>query len=943
MENQHSKEATQAKRKLQEAARAKRSANFTALAFSTAAVGMVVIIFFALLDYFLMLVPSVRIGGLLAACVLVGGGVFKLVKYLKRPTPLKEAALDAEATKPEIGCELSTAAEYLSGERKPNQQYESELAAALEQHAAQHLNKVQVPYWERMIRPALIVAALLLMAVFFSVLASGGFTAFKRATMPWKHTSYTQVEVKPGDVEIPIGRDIDVKSIFTGRIPREAKFQWLDDGSAKWQLADLTRNDNGEYVYPLKNVRKALKYRVTGSDAVSSEYTILPYVPADVKEWNIALELPAYTKLPRQTQDTPDIAVLRGSIASIQITPTTKLSKAQLKLNHGPPVDLHPLENGFWKADLRITSDAEFTIELADEKGRPDANENVYRITALPDEAPKVEIAEPGQDSTAAATNTVAVKISAMDDYGLNEIKLVYHRLGGPEQFVVAKREGETNTEFTAEIPLSSLDLKDYELVAYHALATDNNTLDGPGVGKSEVFFIEITDKEGGECKSQGQGQKVNLLVVQKQIIADTVALGANPSAEKLDDLAKRQKDAVEFGRMYEKAISAAATNSPVASEMAAAVADMERAQLALERQNGKLALSPEESALARLYKIVGMMPELENMPTVPPPPKAPEEEQEEEKKEEPPVLQVVLEEIKKKKEEEPENQELAELLEEAQRLQEEQASLNIGIQPSEGKSKSQAKGGGSGETDLDRSGNKQNEPNDREEMQLAQNDKPAGEKPPGDKESKSKKSGKGQAKKGEGKGSGEKGQTKAEKAQAAKKGADKAKAGTKPGEKSAQKGDPQKSGGKGQKAGDKNSEKQPSDPAREPAEEPAEQLPNDELALKEEELSKEAKALAEKLQRLSGKDTRLGHGIARKMNEAGEKMGEAASAISKGETESAGVHGAQAGAALHSAVAMLENALLGRSQRVDVSNEDAPKQYETLISEYFRALSYDN
>ena len=114
-------------------------------------------------------------------------------------------------------------------------------------------------------------------------------------------------------------------------------------------------------------------------------------------------------------------------------------------------------------------------------------------------------------------------------------------------------------------------------------------------------------------------------------------------------------------------------------------------------------------------------------------------------------------------------------------------------------------------------------------------------------------------------------------------------------------------------------------------------------MAQKEEELSKEAKALAEKLQRLSGKDTRVGHGIAKKMNEAGEKMGEAASAMSKGEAESAGVHGAQAGAALHSAVAMLENALLGRSQRVDVSKEDAPKQYETLISEYFRALSYDN
>ena len=61
------------------------------------------------------------------------------------------------------------------------------------------------------------------------------------------------------------------------------------------------------------------------------------------------------------------------------------------------------------------------------------------------------------------------------------------------------------------------------------------------------------------------------------------------------------------------------------------------------------------------------------------------------------------------------------------------------------------------------------------------------------------------------------------------------------------------------------------------------------------------------------------------------------------GETENAGVHGAQATASLQKAAVMIENVLLGRAQRVDVSKEEAPKQYEALISEYFKALSYDN
>src|SRR5262249_42128562 len=151
-------------------------------------------------------------------------------------------------------------------------------------------------------------------------------------------------------------------------------------------------------------------------------------------------------------------------------------------------------------------------VELADEKGHAGGNESAYHIKALPDAPPKVEIPDPGQDLRAEATNTVPVKISMTDDFGLREVRLVYHRLGGPEQIITAKRDSERNSQFTAEIPLAALELKENELVAFHAEASDNNTLDGPGVGKSDVFFVEITNQEGGgKPKSQAKGQRVNL------------------------------------------------------------------------------------------------------------------------------------------------------------------------------------------------------------------------------------------------------------------------------------------------------------------------------------------------------------------------------------------------------------------------------------------------
>ena len=59
-------------------------------------------------------------------------------------------------------------------------------------------------------------------------------------------------------------------------------------------------------------------------------------------------------------------------------------------------------------------------------------------------------------------------------------------------------------------------------------------------------FFSNL---EGAECKSQAQGQKVNLLTMQKQMIADTTALATDAPAEKFNALATRQREAGDLGK----------------------------------------------------------------------------------------------------------------------------------------------------------------------------------------------------------------------------------------------------------------------------------------------------------------------------------------------------------------------------------------------------------
>jgi hypothetical protein len=623
----------------------------------------------ALVDYWLILPVPLRAAGALGLAVLALFGVVRFVRFCLRPTHLKQGALTIESKRPELGCEVSTAAEYLAGERKIEHEYEPELAAALEAKTAKALGESPVPIGARLLRYAALLGGTVLGLLILVLAAPGGLTALERTAVPFSKAHYTSVAVQPGDFEIAIGRNAEITNIFSGRLPKAARISWAQKDTLRWQTAALTGGTQGIYVRTLTNLEADLVYHVAGNDALSPDYHITTYVPPTVQDFNIRVSYPAYTKLTPAVQKSPDITAVRASTAEIRIQPSVGLKQANLRFSNLPELTLAPNQDGSWSGTVTLTTNSDYWIELADAKGHPGVNEKPYHLKALPDNPPKVEISDPGKDIRSSATNKVLVKISVSDDFGVDQVKLVYNKLGGSQQTIEAARESEHNGEVIAkaELDLSTLELKDYELVAFHAEASDSNTLDGPGIGKSPVYFVEITDEEGGKCLCQSQSQKVNLLVIQKQIIADTTAMAPAAPADKFKEMAIRQRDAAEFGRMYLQAISAGGAEAAV-NEMNSAITDMELAGKQLDNQKRSDAIPPEESALAHLYQVVKLMPELGNLPTTPtagqkPPPS--------------PKVQVVLEAIKQKKKEQPDNKELEDALNQAKDLARAQSGLN--------------------------------------------------------------------------------------------------------------------------------------------------------------------------------------------------------------------------------------------------------------------------
>ncbi|HLH53608.1 MAG TPA: DUF4175 family protein [Verrucomicrobiae bacterium] len=834
---------------------------------------------FALMDYWLILPVLWRTAGSLALAGVIAWGIAGWVRYRLRPTHLKQGALAIEAKRPELGCEVSTAAEYLSGEKKIEHEYESELAAALEAKTAQAL--VQSPVLAsgtRRFAAFLLVSLLLLLAL--ALIAPGGFTALERAAVPFSKAHYTSVQVQPGDFEVPIGSSLSITNAFSGRLPSDARFSWTEAGNLQWQTAALTTGTQGIYFHTLTNLQSDIVYHVAGNDALSPDYKITTYIPPAVKEFNVQLTYPAYTQLPGAVQKSPDITAVRATTASIVIRPNVDLAQAKLRLGSNE-LAMARNPDGTWTANVPLKTDSDYWISLSDRKGHSSTNDKPYHLTAVPDNPPKVEITDPGKDIRSSATNKVLVKISASDDFGVEKIKLVYNKLGGAEVTMDAQRESSHNGEIVAkvELDLSSLELKEYDVVAYHAEATDNNTLDGPGVGKSPVYFIEITDQEGSPSLAKGQGKKVNLLVIQKQIIADTTVMASNAPTDKFKEMTLRQRDAAEFGHMYLEAISDGNADAAV-SEMKAALSEMELAGNQLEKQQQAQSLPHEESALAHLYQVVKLMPELQNMPTQPQPDQKPPS----------PKVQVVLQAIQKQRKENATDQDLQDALKQAQDLARAQADLNSAMRQqtgsqAQGQSQMQAQGEGQGQ-------------------------------------------GQGQGQ-GEGEGQG-KGNGQAQEQQP-------------PGQQASNQAKSDKPDGAQPKGNAAGQGDQPRDTPKDPTQQAQAQEPPSpaEIAQKEEQLSDEAKKLAEQLQRIAGKDRRLGHNAGSGAAHAAANMKAAGQAARQGGFGTAGEYGFQGELEMRSVADKLERLVKNKPDASDIAHEDSPKAYDSLISEYLKRLSH--
>jgi hypothetical protein len=338
------------------------------------------------------------------------------------------------------------------------------------------------------------------------------------------------------------------------------------------------------------------------------------------------VEPPAYTGLPPVPAEPPRLSGLRHSVVHLAVhTSAARLVWAE---EGQLPKELLPVAG---EAELSLPLDTSRSVRLAAEGGPV----LLLELEAVPDEAPRVTLEAPAADRTfTTRPGRLLLRATASDDVGV--VGLGFH-------WTLAAGQGEgmhfrsgalaghlalsgTRAEATAEVDAAALGMKAGSTLLVWAEATDGNTLDGPGLGRSDVRILRweeaVVDFTG--TASGARFPPLSAQPSERELLARTERLvQARPGAEarraRSAELGEEQRHIREsFGFFLqmesrsgpeldvEEAEVAESGDAHGRKLLAHAVSEMWAAEAELSVGNPKGALGPERAAVKALDAAFG-------------------------------------------------------------------------------------------------------------------------------------------------------------------------------------------------------------------------------------------------------------------------------------------------------------------------------------------------
>ena len=433
------------------------------------------------------------------------------------------------------------------------------------------------------------------------------------------------ISVTPGTARIPRGSDLRIKATLSGFDSELAQVFVRKQGADNWMAQPMEpAKADGEFQHVIFNIQDSATYYIEAKEIRSPEFALEVADLAFVKQIDLLLNFPAYTRLPsKKIENGGEVAALKGTVVQVFAHLTGAVKSARIAINDGTRVELAGVAENLFTGQFTVKQNGTYKIEITSEDGERYNGSNEYDITVLEDNPPTVLIDKPGRDMKVSSIQEVFTQVRAEDDYGISSIELFYSVNGGEEQRVQLqdlKSEAAHSLSGAHTFFLEEYSLKAGDFVSYYAKARDNNQ-----EATSDIYFLEVRPfdrqfRQGQQQQGGGEGeQDQNALTRrQREIIAATFRVQREQAKytpqEKEENFGavtlsqeKLKTDAEALAERIRRRLGDQLGSQPdfakLVEYITQAAKEMDGASGELRARKTKEALPPEQRALQQLLR----------------------------------------------------------------------------------------------------------------------------------------------------------------------------------------------------------------------------------------------------------------------------------------------------------------------------------------------------
>lgn len=273
-------------------------------------------------------------------------------------------------------------------------------------------------------------------------------------------------------------------------------------------------NINGQLKYTFKKVQDDFIYRIEASDYSTEEFLVKVHTRPDIKNFNINLDYPNYTKRESETiTNSGNITVTEGTRVSWLIN-TIASDSVSFTFSNNPPINIHSSDNQLFSYEKKIYDNQEYAISLIN-KFSANKDSIRYKIEVIKDKFPALSI-KSHRDSTLYSHMILGGNIT--DDYGLSKLELIYNTKNkghiSKEQIInIPINNGSKSQNYFYQWILDSLSLNPGDELEYYVKVWDNDAINGSKFTKSGKYSFNLPSKKEikEDLKREAQGTKDKL------------------------------------------------------------------------------------------------------------------------------------------------------------------------------------------------------------------------------------------------------------------------------------------------------------------------------------------------------------------------------------------------------------------------------------------------